>query len=101
MAKGKGYVCASCGYESPKWLGKCPSCGEWDSFKEKSEQKLTKRRLAKPVKLEEINLTSLPRFPLVSQQLTQFFGGGIASASVTLLAGEPGIGKSTFFAAVT
>ncbi len=98
MPKAK-FICSECGYESPKWLGKCPACGKWASFKEAAEtqSKIRKKsKKASPIKLEEVSLSDLERLPFKSSQLNQFFGGGIAKGSVILFAGEPGIGKSTF-----
>ncbi len=98
MSKGK-FICSKCGYESTKWLGKCPACGSWSSFEEKPEIRKKfkdKTRKSTLVKLEEVSLSHLERIKFKSSQLNQFFGEGIAKGSVILFAGEPGIGKSTF-----
>ncbi len=96
------YFCGSCGYESPKWLGKCPACGEWNTF---TEEKITVNknsphspRAAKgnsPVKLSEIKTLDEPRINMPSTELNRVLGGGLVVGSLTLIGGEPGIGKST------
>lgn len=103
MAKTKSvYFCQSCGYESPKWLGRCPSCGEWNTFAEekvtvsrKSELKPGKSKTQKPVKLSEIETLDEPRIHMPSEELNRVLGGGLVAGSLTLIGGEPGIGKST------
>lgn len=103
MAKTKSvYFCQSCGYESPKWLGKCPACGEWNTFAEekitvqkKSDSKPRKTKTQKPVKLSEIEALDEPRIHMPSEELNRVLGGGLVAGSLTLIGGEPGIGKST------
>lgn len=103
MAKVKSvFFCQSCGYEAPKWLGKCPGCGEWNTFAEEkvtmSSQKETrgkKSRGAVPVKLSEIEPLDEPRIHMPSEELNRVLGGGLVAGSLTLIGGEPGIGKST------
>ena len=103
MAKTKTvYFCTQCGHESPKWLGRCPSCGEWNTFVEEktvvSSGKRSSRRpapSARPVKLSEIELRDEPRIHMPSEELNRVLGGGLVAGSLTLLGGEPGIGKST------
>lgn len=103
MAKLKTmYVCSSCGYDSSKWLGKCPSCGEWNSFVEEkipSKGKLSSPIAhgsgSKPVPVSEIQALEEPRIHLPSEELNRVLGGGLVAGSLTLLGGEPGIGKST------
>lgn len=96
------YLCSNCGYDSPKWLGKCPACGEWNSFVEEkintSKSKSSKGRLVKsstPVKLSEIEITDEARMHMPSEELNRVLGGGLVAGSLTLIGGEPGIGKST------
>ncbi len=95
------FVCQECGYESSKWLGKCPACHNWNTF---VEEKLSTVRGAsrerqdttQPVALNEVaTATRLQRLPTGIGELDRVLGGGIVPASVVLLAGEPGIGKST------
>lgn len=98
------YFCSSCGYESPKWLGKCPSCGEWNTFAE--EKVIVEKRRqggvrgalverSKPVRLSEIEPLEEPRIHMPSEELNRVLGGGLVAGSLTLIGGEPGIGKST------
>ena len=96
------YMCSSCGYDSPKWLGKCPSCGEWNTFVEERvparQTKGARGRLVKstaPVRLSEIEVTSEQRMHMPSEELNRVLGGGLVAGSLTLIGGEPGIGKST------
>lgn len=98
------YFCSSCGYESPKWLGKCPGCGEWNTF---AEERVTVEKRgrgsgrgglvsrSKPVKLSEIEPLEEPRIKMPSSELNRVLGGGLVAGSLTLIGGEPGIGKST------
>lgn len=107
MAKRKTlFFCQSCGYESAKWLGKCPSCNSWNSFVEevvtnsegdKTEwrQGSAKSKIAKPKLLDEIVSGSEARMMTPDQELNRVLGGGIVPGSVILIGGEPGIGKST------
>lgn len=96
------YFCSNCGYESPKWMGKCPACGEWNTMvEEKVSAKKTKNKGllategAKPIKLSEIQPLDEPRIHMPSEELNRVLGGGLVAGSLTLLGGEPGIGKST------
>lgn len=97
------YVCSNCGYDSAKWLGKCPSCGEWNTFVEEKIQTNAKGsrskrgyvERSKPVKLSEIESLDEPRLPMPSKELNRVLGGGLVAGSLTLIGGEPGIGKST------
>ncbi len=103
MAKDKQmYVCDRCGYESTKWLGKCPSCGEWSSFKEvrvapevkKVAQKFSKDK-PRPIPLRRVTAKDEPRLDMKDGELNRVLGGGLVPGSIILLGGEPGIGKST------
>lgn len=96
------YLCSNCGYDSPKWLGKCPACGEWNSFVEEkigvSKSKSGRGALVKssaPVKLSEIVTSNEQRIRMPSEELNRVLGGGLVTGSLTLIGGEPGIGKST------
>lgn len=95
------FVCQECGYESPKYLGKCPECGEWNTLKEfriqNSELRITgqKKSSIAPKTLSQISSSEKGRVLTGFTEMDGVLGGGIVSGSVTLLAGDPGIGKST------
>ena len=121
MAKDKiAYVCSNCGQESSKWMGKCPSCGQWNTFKEiriagdsgsqaAKNAGMTMRHGgaatmfggqhsdtdSKPMKLRDISAVDEPRIDMMDEELNRVLGGGMVPGSITLLGGEPGIGKST------
>ena len=105
MAKEKTvYVCSNCGQESPKWQGKCPACGQWNTFVEEIVRKEPVARRpeagiaptkAKPVTLDEIEAADEPRIDLHDAELNRVLGGGLVQGSLVLIGGEPGIGKST------
>lgn len=104
MGKTKtAFLCSNCGFDSPKWLGKCPACGEWNTFVEERipsspSVKCRKGALVKsaaPVKLSEIVIDEEARLHMPSEELNRVLGGGLVTGSLTLLGGEPGIGKST------
>jgi DNA repair protein RadA/Sms len=95
------FVCQQCGGEAPKWLGKCPNCGEWNSLVEtvvpttKKGFLLQTSETVLPQKLSQIKTSDLPRIKTGLEELDRVLGGGIVPGSVILVAGEPGIGKST------
>jgi DNA repair protein RadA/Sms len=104
MAKDKKvFLCNECGYDSPKWAGKCPSCGAWNSFVEKNIRKdsvahlsvTSDNVLSRPVLIDEISTDELPRMDMNDKELNRVLGGGLVPGSLVLLGGEPGIGKST------
>ena len=106
MAKLKSvYFCSHCGHESPKWMGRCPSCGEWSTFVEELVRKDTASKQedtrtfregkSVPVMLREIKADDEPRIDMQDGELNRVLGGGLVPASVVLIGGEPGIGKST------
>lgn len=104
MAKTKTvYFCSNCGNESPKWLGKCPNCGEWNTYvEEKVTVKSAKESLLlassmdnAPVRLSEIKGEKEERIQMPSGELNRVLGGGLVPGSIILVGGEPGIGKST------
>lgn len=102
-----GFFCSNCGYESAKWLGKCPSCNQWNTFVEEVIEKPGKKnglswtgyhnekKSARTKTLSEIENTEEQRIITPDAELNRVLGGGIVSGSLVLLAGEPGIGKST------
>jgi DNA repair protein RadA/Sms len=104
MAKDKKvFLCNECGYDSPKWAGKCPACGAWNSFVEKSIRKDSAVHAAlpggggsaRPVPIDEVSTDELPRIDTHDKELNRVLGGGLVPGSLVLLGGEPGIGKST------
>lgn len=108
MAKTKTtYFCQSCGYESPKWLGKCPSCQQWNTFVEEVVEKTNAavpnwkvassgtQRAAKPATIQQIHYKEEHRIVTPDEELNRVLGGGIVDGSLILIGGEPGIGKST------
>lgn len=110
MAKVKAsFFCQNCGYESVKWVGQCPSCGQWNTFVEELVQKETsknnndwkdyndEKRKSKTISLNEIASGEEKRLPTSDAELNRVLGGGIVPGSLVLIAGEPGIGKSTLF----
>ena len=104
MAKNKTvYVCSQCGYESPKWYGKCPSCGEWDTLNEEQiivqpaakTPKNALRSFSGAFKLSQIDSSTELRYDTGVGELNRVLGGGLVKGSLVLLCGDPGIGKST------
>lgn len=90
------YQCQSCGYSSPKWLGKCPECGAWNSFTEEQRvAKLKSHDTASPVPLSGISHSGESRSSTGIRELDHVLGGGVVTGSVILIGGDPGIGKST------
>lgn len=106
MAKDKvAYVCSSCGYDSPKWIGKCPACGEWNTFTEYRvgktkpmegiHENFSMMAKSSPLAMSQIETEDEPRINMGDGELNRVLGGGLVPGSMTLLGGEPGIGKST------
>jgi DNA repair protein RadA/Sms len=103
MAKAKTvFVCRNCGTEAAKWIGKCPSCGQWNTFNEEVVVKTSgvadnpfSLRNSTPVRLHEVDSKSMPRLDTLTGELNRVLGGGLVRGSVVLIGGEPGIGKST------
>ena len=105
MAKSKtAFFCQNCGIQSPKWVGKCSSCDEWNTYVEEVIQKSDRISELKGIKLPKNNQPNLladiqpiqqNRIPTNSNELNRILGGGIVPGQITLLGGEPGIGKST------
>ena len=107
MAKEKTvFVCASCGYETPRWLGCCPDCGEWNTFEEQrhapaapagkgTPKPVAASKTAAPQPLGSVTDTGETRVTTGNEELDRVLGGGLVEGSVTLLGGDPGVGKST------
>ena len=105
MAKAKtAYFCQECGYNSPKWVGRCPSCGEWNTLVQEVIEKEDKKPTvtwksvnlaSRPKAITEIEYQNEPRVVTYDQELNRVLGGGIVQGSLVLIGGEPGIGKST------
>ena len=103
MSKTKtAFFCQDCGYESPKWMGKCPSCSSWNSFVEEIKQKKVgtapfsqKSTDARPVALQDITKNEKQKRKLQDEELNRVLGGGIVLGALILVGGDPGIGKST------
>lgn len=96
------YVCQSCGYVSPRWVGKCPNCSEWNTFVEESTQPLKASRKPsgvgskiEPVPMEDVEKDEVPRIKTSINEFDRVLGGGLVHGSLILLGGDPGIGKST------
>ncbi|MFC2008634.1 DNA repair protein RadA [Chloroflexota bacterium] len=105
-SRGKGnlkqvFVCQSCGRESPKWLGRCPSCEAWNSFepihveRRPSRGSASSSRSISPEPLSSVSLDSSPRLSLGISEFDRVLGGGLVPGSLVLVGGEPGVGKST------
>ena len=104
MSKSKSaFFCQNCGYEAPKWLGKCPGCKEWNTFIEERTEKTPKHVVSfsksnqaqQAVLIQEVQKSEESRIPLQDFELNRVLGGGIVPGSINLLGGDPGIGKST------
>ena len=109
MAKAKTvYVCSNCGADSPKWLGKCPACGEWNTYVEELAVKDTptaargasyrivgEKEKIRPVQIKDISAEEEARLDMQDGELNRVLGGGLVKGSLVLIGGEPGIGKST------
>ena len=106
MAKKKTlFECQACGFQSPRWMGKCTSCGEWETMVELTADQIKflkettsssrQSSLPKATPITEVNEDNITRFPSGSRELDLVLGGGIVPGSLTLIGGSPGIGKST------
>lgn len=112
MAKVKTqYVCQNCGYSSPRYLGRCPNCGNWNSLVEEIEESSNKKknnwatvgnhRSSKPQLLSQVDVHESPRYVTKMAELNRVLGGGIVPGSLVLIGGDPGIGKSTLLMQVS
>ena len=110
MSKSKSaFFCSNCGQESTKWVGKCPSCGEWNTFVEEVIVRGTEKKSTewkdysglsgglKTISLSDVSSSEETRMVTKDAELNRVLGGGIVPGSLVLVAGEPGIGKSTLF----
>ena len=96
------YVCTECGYESAKWAGKCPGCGQWNTMQEEARDAAPQkaapaavRPMSRPMQIGEIDMAEEARYHTGLSELDRVLGGGIVKGSLILVSGEPGIGKST------
>ena len=115
MAKKKSssFVCNHCGYVSPKWMGKCPNCSEWNSLVEFHETSVSSNKktsitsvaeqahVSKPLRLDQVTSQKVPRVTTQLQELNRVLGGGVVPGSLVLIGGDPGIGKSTLLLQVS
>ncbi|MBC3889131.1 DNA repair protein RadA [Acetobacterium paludosum] len=110
MAKKKSiFVCQNCGYDSPKWMGKCPECNQWNTMVEELDlsklagKENTRERgvYSKPKSLAEITYSGDTRYPTQNEEFDRVLGGGIVPGGMILLGGDPGIGKSTLLLQTT
>ncbi|MFI3278294.1 MAG: DNA repair protein RadA [Rikenellaceae bacterium] len=99
----RAYFCKNCGFDAPKWLGRCPSCGEWNTFAEEVISKPSDNTISSiakipthtPQRVDEIEESNYSRLDLCNSEVNRVLGGGMVAGSLILLGGEPGIGKST------
>ena len=111
MAKKKAtkFVCQACGYESPKWMGRCPNCGSWNQMEEETVADKNDRRsrvsmtgkAAKAEAIQDITVSKVPRVETQLKELNRVLGGGVVPGSLVLIGGDPGIGKSTLLLQVS
>ncbi|HEL0587812.1 TPA: DNA repair protein RadA [Streptococcus equi subsp. zooepidemicus] len=109
MAKKKArFICGECGYQSPKYLGRCPNCSAWSSFVEETEVKDVKNarisltgEKSKPIKLKHVNGVRYQRTQTEMNEFNRVLGGGVVPGSLVLIGGDPGIGKSTLLLQVS
>jgi DNA repair protein RadA/Sms len=103
------FVCQACGYESPKWMGRCPNCGSWNQMEEEIVADKNDRRsrvsmtgkTAKAEAIQDINVSKVPRVKTELKELNRVLGGGVVPGSLVLIGGDPGIGKSTLLLQVS
>ena len=111
MAKKKStkFVCQSCGYESPKWMGRCPNCGSWNEMMEEMVVDKDDRRsrvsmtgtTAKAQLVQDVTISNETRVKTKLGELNRVLGGGVVPGSLVLIGGDPGIGKSTLLLQVS
>lgn len=105
MTKSKSiFVCQNCGFQTPKWMGKCPGCGEWSTLIEEVEEKGAAEfsfPISEPVLYADVTEATKKRIGTDMKELNQILGGGVVLGSLVLIGGEPGIGKSTLMLQVS
>lgn len=92
------FICQECGYESPKWMGKCPGCGSWNTMVEEVQEKNNTKIIestSRPLAINQIELLEEERYSTSLEELDRVLGGGVVKGSLILVGGDPGIGKST------
>lgn len=93
------FTCQTCGYQTPKWMGKCPDCGQWDTFAEESQRPAASRGLpdmkVRPVPIDSVDLEQEDRIFTGIAEFDRVLGGGLVTGTLVLIGGDPGIGKST------
>jgi len=98
------FICQNCGFQSPKWLGRCSSCGEWNTLIEEIEEEMTAEYSfppSEPVLYQDIKEFKKPRIKVKIEEFNKVLGGGVVIGSLVLIGGEPGIGKSTLLLQVS
>ena len=98
------FICQNCGFQSPKWLGRCPSCGEWNTLIEEIEEEMTAEYSfppSEPVLYQDVKEFKKPRIKVKIEEFNKVLGGGVVIGSLVLIGGEPGIGKSTLLLQVS
>ncbi|WP_395317909.1 DNA repair protein RadA [Fructilactobacillus frigidiflavus] len=106
------FVCSNCGYVSPTYLGRCPNCGEWNTFEEETVTKNDTKtanvtrvsfegKKSKPTLIDDVDAHDAPRYQIESNELNRVLGGGVVPGSLVLIGGDPGIGKSTLLLQVS
>lgn len=98
------FVCSSCGFQSPRWYGRCPECGEWNTLVEEVEtprNTVVTSGFSKPESISDLSSGEVPRFSSGMKEFDRVLGGGFVPGSILLLGGEPGIGKSTLLLSVS
>ena len=96
------FVCNNCGHDTPRWAGRCPNCGEWNSLSEEKVVPSTSSKrssqftsVEKPTLISDVNIENSPRIKSGTEEFDRVLGGGLVPGSLILIGGDPGIGKST------
>src|SRR3954451_7667085 len=92
------FVCSSCAAETPRWMGQCPGCGEWNTLQEQTRGKVAAKaapsRASRPLRLADVKAQTFERLTTGIGELDRILGGGLVPGSLVLIGGSPGIGKS-------